>query len=81
MTDETAPQADKPRVRGEAAWKADCDAMDQRNAAVKREAHQHKAATAVAAVERERRLAVVEANQLRVLNEQIAARRRGPAAG
>jgi hypothetical protein len=72
MTDET--EATESRPRGEAAWKAARDATEQRNAAVKRRAREHKTTTAAAAVERERWLASAESAELRALNEQIDAR-------
>ena len=75
MTDETG----KPRVSGEAAWKAAREAMDQRNAATKRRAQEHLGALALAAVERERRLELAEAAQLRALNERLRLRPPGNA--
>ena len=64
----------KPRATGDAAWRADRDALDQRNAAVKRRAQEGKDAGASAAVERERRLEVAEAAQLKELNKRLGAR-------
>jgi hypothetical protein len=72
MTDET--ELTESRPRGEAAWKATLGATEQRNAAAKRRAQEHKTTSEAAAVERERGLALAESAELRVLNEQIVAR-------
>jgi hypothetical protein len=66
----------QPHLTGEAAWNAERNAMDQRNAAAKRAAGEHKSPTELAFVKRERRLAQVETKQLNALNKKIAARRR-----
>jgi hypothetical protein len=72
VTDET--EATDSRPRGAAAWKAARDATEQRNAEAKRRAHEHKATTALAAVEHERSVALAESSELRALNERIVAR-------
>jgi uncharacterized protein (DUF3084 family) len=55
------------RLTGEAAWRAHRDAIDQRNAAVRRAAKQMTAADS-ALVARERRLQVIENQQISKLN-------------
>ncbi len=75
MSEEAA--APKPRATGEAAWKAEREALDQRNAAAKKAAKDHVSASALAAIDRERRLARVEDDQLKALNKRITARPRG----
>lgn len=72
MTEE--PEATTPRPTGEAAWKAELDATERRNAATKRRAHEHQSATDIATIQRERRLAVAESEQLRVLNQRMGVR-------
>jgi len=67
-----ADDSSKPRPVGEAAWKAQRDALDQRNAAAKKTAKEHVSATTRALLERERRLARAEEEQLRELNDRIA---------
>jgi hypothetical protein len=67
---ETSP----PRLTGQAAWKAELNATEQRNAAAKRAAGQHKSPNELAFVRRERRLGQVETEQLKALNEKLAAR-------
>ena len=67
---EVNDETPKPRLTGEAAWKAHRDALDQRNAAVKTAAKERRSPVEVAAVERERRLDRIEADQLRALNER-----------
>ena len=67
---ETSPQ----RLRGEAAWKAELNATEQRNAAAKQVATDHKSPTELALVQRERRLAEAETKNLAALNKKIAAR-------
>ena len=64
----------RPRLTGEAAWKAELDATERRNAATKRQAHEHTTSSAVAASQRERRLALAESEQLEALNARIARR-------
>ena len=73
-----SPEAEtpQPRLTGEAAWKAERNATEQRNAAAKRAASEHKSPTELAFVKRERRLAQVETKQLTALNKKIAARSR-----
>jgi hypothetical protein len=75
MTDD-ADTIESP-LRGEAAWKAARDETERRNAAVKRRAQEHQTTIAVAALERERRLAALESAQLQALNERMAARAAG----
>jgi hypothetical protein len=72
MTDDA--KATESSLRGEAAWRAARDETERRNAAVRRRAQEHKTTIAAAALERERRLAVLESAQLRALNEQMGAR-------
>src|SRR3954447_5626419 len=67
-------EAPKPRLTGEAAWKAQLNATEQRNAAATRAAHERKSPTELAIIQRERRLALVEAEQLKALNARIAKR-------
>jgi uncharacterized protein (DUF3084 family) len=57
------------RLTGEAAWRAHRDAIDQRNAAVRRAAKQMTAADS-ALVARERRLQVIENQQISKLNPE-----------
>lgn len=59
-----------PRLTGEAAWKAERDAIEQHNAAAKKRARERPAAVS-AQSERERRLAAQEELQLRALNARI----------
>jgi hypothetical protein len=66
MTDEQAT----PRLTGEAAWRAQRDAVEEHNADVKRRARE-KTAGAGALIERERRLAAQEELQLRALNARL----------
>jgi hypothetical protein len=61
--DETA----RPRPTGEAAWRAHRDAIEQRNAATKRDANPMSASDR-ATLAREHRLAKIEAAQIRKLN-------------
>ena len=65
----------EPRLTGEAAWKAELNATEQRNAAAKRVADQHKSPNELAFVRRERRLGQVEDEQLNGLNKKLATRR------
>jgi len=73
----TVDGEERPRARGEAAWKAHRDELDRRNAAAKKAAQDHASASDVAAMGRERRLARAEEQQLRALNERIDSGRRG----
>jgi hypothetical protein len=68
------PEAGGPRMTGDAAWKAELDATERRNAATKQKAQEHVTSSAAAAVKRERRLAREESEQLDALNARIAAR-------
>jgi hypothetical protein len=61
-------------LRGEAAWKAQRDAIDQHNAAAKKRAHEQRSATALAASERQRKLERREDAQLRALNDRLPGR-------
>jgi hypothetical protein len=63
-----------PRLRGEAAWKAQRDTIDQHNAAAKKRAHEQRSATALAANERQRKLERREDAQLRALNARLPGR-------
>lgn len=63
----------KTRLTGEAAWKARREAIDQRNAAAKRRAHERSEAASTVS-ERERRLAAQEELQLRALNARLGIR-------
>jgi hypothetical protein len=72
MADES--DATAPRPRGEAAWKADRDAIEQRNSQAKRRARERVSARTQLVVTRERRLEAVESTQLQVLNERLRAR-------
>jgi hypothetical protein len=69
-----ADEAPSPRLTGEALWKAERDAVEQRNAAARRRAQEHVSATSLAASTRERSLAKLEAEQLKVLNKRLDAR-------
>lgn len=64
--------SETPRATGEAAWKAHRDAVEKRNAAAKQAAHEHKSASEIALLGRERRLAQAEEVQLKALNARIA---------
>jgi hypothetical protein len=72
----TDPAGDSPapRLRGEAAWKAQRDIIDQHNAAAKKKAHDHTSASDSAATMRERRLELQEEQQLRELNARLPGR-------
>jgi hypothetical protein len=71
-----SPEAETPRsLTGEAAWKAECSATEQRNAAAKRAASERQTATQSVFAQRERRLDQQEAKQLKALNKEMAARR------
>lgn len=67
---------ERPRMTGDAAWKAHRDELDRRNAAAKKTAHDHASASDVAALARERRLARAEEAQLVALNKRIDDERR-----
>jgi hypothetical protein len=70
-----AGETNEPDVRGEAAWRAERTATDQRNAAAKERARAHKTATSLAVAERERRLEVLEIAELAALNKKLGAPR------
>lgn len=72
----TEPEGSTPRLTGEAAWKAELDATEQRNAAARRRAHETKSPTELATDQRERRMAVLETAQLNALNKRIDSRSR-----
>ena len=72
MSDDT--DATEPRPIGEAAWRADRDAVDRRNAQAKQRASEQVSASTRAAAARERDLAAAERVQLQVLNERLRAR-------
>jgi len=74
MAEDTAENG-APKPRGEAAWKAQREAIDQHNVAAKKRAHETKSAAAVAANARARRLELREDEQLRELNARIAGKR------
>ena len=69
MSDEN----ETPRLTGEAAWRAQRDAIERHNAAAKERARE-KSAAATALTERERRLAAQEELQLRALNARLGNR-------
>jgi hypothetical protein len=73
MTPDAEPA--KPRLTGDAAWRAQLNATEARNAEVKRKAHSHKSPTELAVLQRERRLALAEVEQLTALNARAAKRR------
>jgi hypothetical protein len=66
--------ASGPRSRGQAAWRAELDATEQRNAAAKQKARADRSAAVHATAERERRMAQLEASQLAALNRRLDAR-------
>jgi hypothetical protein len=66
--------ASEPPIRGEAAWKAELSATEQRNTAARQRAHGHQSAAMHATVERERRMAQLESAQLAALNRKLDAR-------
>jgi len=68
------PEAEtpEPRLTGEAAYKAELNAIAQRNAAAKRSAAEHDSPHELARLRRERRLDQVEAEQLKALNTKLA---------
>ena len=68
------PEAAKPRLTGDAAWKAQLNAIEQRNTAARKDAHAHKEKVEATRLERERRLASVEIAQLQALNKKAAKR-------
>jgi hypothetical protein len=69
MADENAA----PRLTGEAAWKAQRDAIEQQNAAAKKRARERSAADS-SVTDRERRLAAQEELQLRALNAGLGSK-------
>jgi hypothetical protein len=69
MTDEQST----PRLTGEAAWRAQRDAVEQHNADAKKRARE-RTASARALTDRERRLAAQEEIQLRALNARLGNR-------
>jgi hypothetical protein len=69
MSDEKA----SPRLTGDAAFRAQRDAVEEHNAEAKKRARE-KTAAAGALTERERRLAAQEELQLRALNARLANR-------
>jgi hypothetical protein len=73
-TGDPADESAAPRLRGEAAWKAQRDTIEQHNAAAKKRAHDHKSASASAATMRERRLELQEEAQLQALNKRLPGR-------
>ena len=70
-----ASDANEPAIRGEAAWKAERNATDQRNAAAKEKARAHKTANSLAVAARERRMDVLETAELAELNKKLRAPR------
>jgi hypothetical protein len=68
-----ADEHDSPRLTGEAAWRAQRDAVEQHNADAKKRARERSAADS-ALNERERRLAAQEELQLRALNARLGNR-------
>lgn len=66
-----------PRPTGEAAWRAERAATEQRNAAAKHRAREQASADVRAAATRERRQEAAESAQLQVLNERLRARAAG----
>jgi len=68
--DEMTEEAPAPRLIGEAAWKAQREAIDQHNATAKKQARERMAASR-AVSDRERRLATQEEMQLRALNARL----------
>jgi hypothetical protein len=64
---------DAPRLTGEAAWRAQRDAVEQHNAEAKKRARERSAADS-AVTQRERRLAAQEELQLRALNARLGKR-------
>jgi hypothetical protein len=79
MAEATEPA--KPRLTGDAAWKAARDETDRRNSEAKRHASELMTASTSALLAREKRLAAAESSQLKELNARIVARTAGrPAA-
>jgi hypothetical protein len=74
MAEEKA--ADVPRPRGEAAWKAERAATEQRNSDARKKAAATHSPTYLAAMGRERRLETAENAQLAALNKQIEKRQK-----
>ena len=64
--------SDGTRATGDAAWRADRDAIADRNAAVRKRAQEKKTPAQLALEGRNARGAVIEAAQLRELNERLA---------
>lgn len=65
-----ADEQPAPRLTGEAAWKADRDAVDKHNTEAKSRARE-RAATSSTITDRERRMAAQEELQLRALNARL----------
>jgi hypothetical protein len=70
-----ASDANEPAIRGEAAWRAERSATEQRNAAAKEKARAHKTANSQAVAARERRMDVLETAELAELNKKLRAPR------
>jgi hypothetical protein len=70
-----ANDANEPAVRGEAAWKAERTATEQRNNAAKERARAHKTANSLAVSARERRMDLLETAELAELNKKLRAPR------
>jgi hypothetical protein len=68
-------EGSEARFRGEAAWRAERTATDQRNAAAKARARGHRTASSQAVADRERRLDLLESAQLAALNRKLRASR------
>lgn len=64
--------SDEPRLRGDALWKAQRDAISDRNDAARRRAQEEKRTRAATAAQRERRSETLEAQSLRDLNDKVA---------
>jgi hypothetical protein len=60
-----------PRLKGDALWRQQREAIEQRNAAARKAAHEHESASDVATTHREHSLAKTEAAQLKVLNDRL----------
>jgi len=70
MGEEKTPD-EAPRKQGEAQWRADRDAVEQRNAAAKRRAREEPGISVNATLAGERRMEIAEAEQLRKLNKRL----------
>jgi hypothetical protein len=70
MTNDITEETSAPRLIGEAAFKAQREAIDQHNATAKKQARERQAASR-AVSDRERRLATQEEMQLRALNARL----------